>query len=67
LFVFVSRNERDGVVITFEHDYSRSIIRTTGRAEVTSTKKGKKQNSADALENESFERERERRQTKKAS
>lgn len=41
LVVFAARNDASGVVVTFNHDYSRSIIQTTGIQQSTESKKKK--------------------------
>lgn len=40
-FVFASRNDRDGTIIDFTHDFSRSIIKSVGVHHPTSEKRGR--------------------------
>lgn len=56
-FVFASRNEKDNTLIQYEHDYARSIIRTTGLvAAEDRPKKGRKPSNAEQAEQAAFER-----------
>ena len=40
-FVFASRNDRDGTIIDFTHDFSRSIIKSVGVHQPTSEKRSR--------------------------
>ena len=65
-FVFASRNESDGVVIPFEHDYSRSLIKTQGIEKPTKVKRTKGGANDDKAQ-AAFDEEMDRRKAKKAA
>lgn len=44
-FVLASRNDADGTIVTFEHDYSRTIITTTGVQRAVAEKKRRDKDS----------------------
>ncbi len=49
-FVLASRNEQDGCIVPFEHDYSRSYIKTLAITQPVAAKKPRKTNEEERAE-----------------